>query len=109
MSAVRGGLIDARAAGIPVDPTIGNLFQICATIAAAGYMHGDAYWFGHPRPDETSLLQAVETLSTLLRRGSPAAVAPTGETRLAKDGGVDVVAWRDHHDNRPAKLTRIIH
>lgn len=104
MSAVRNGLLDAKIANVKVDPVIGNLFQICATIAAAGYVHGDAYWFGHPRPDETSMLNAVSTLAELLKQGTPAKKAPLGETQYAKDGGVDVVAWKAHHDGRPAKL-----
>lgn len=103
MSAVRSGLLNTTAGNIKVDP-IGNLFQICATIAAAGYVKGDAYWFGHPRPDETSMLEAVTTLAGLLKQGKVALKAPLGETRFAKDGGIDVVAWRDHHDGRPAKL-----
>lgn len=104
MSAVRSGLLNAKVGKIKVDPVIGNLFQICATIAAAGYVKGDAYWFGHPRPDETSMLEAVATLAGLLKQGKVALQAPLGETRFAKDGGIDVVAWRDHHDGRPAKL-----
>ncbi|MDZ4362052.1 hypothetical protein [Brevundimonas sp.] len=104
MSAIRSGLFDAKAGAISADPTIGNLFQICATIAAAGYIKGDAYWFGHPRPDTTSMLEAVGKLSELLKQGTVALQAPLGETKFAKDGGVDVVAWRDHHDGRPAKI-----
>ncbi len=103
MSAVRAGLINTRAGGIATDPTIGNLFQICATIAAAGYVGGDAYWFGHPRPDETPLLQAVEKVAAHLHTRA-ADNPPEGETRFAKDGGIDVIAWRDHSDGRPAKL-----
>jgi hypothetical protein len=104
MSAVRSGIVDAKVGKIKVDPVIGDLFQICATIAAAGYVRGDAYWFGHPRPDQTPLLDAVATLASLLRQGKAALQAPLGETRFAKDGGVDVVAWRAHHDDRPAKV-----
>ena len=104
MTALRGGLIDANAAKLQVDPAMGNAFQICATIAAAGYMCGDAYWFGHPRPDRTPFMEAIRKLVELLRQGTPAGAAPLGETLFAKDGGIDVVAWRDHHDGRPAKL-----
>jgi hypothetical protein len=103
MSAARVGLINTKAGGIKTDPVIGNLFQICATIAAAGYVGGDAYWFGHPRPDETPMIEAVKVLSTYLHT-SAKGQAPEGETRFAKDGGIDVVAWRDHLDARPAKL-----
>lgn len=104
MTGIRGGLINAKAAKLRADPDMGNAFQICATIAAAGYMSGDAYWFGHPRPDQTPFIEAVRKLAGLLRQGTPAPAAPPGETIFAKDGGIDVVAWRDHHDGRPAKL-----
>lgn len=103
MTGVRGGLINAKAAGLQADPDMGNAFQICATIAAAGYMSGDAYWFGHPRPDQTPFMDAVRKLAGFLQ-ATAAPAPPAGETLYAKDGGIDVVAWRDHHDGRPAKL-----
>ena len=104
ISAIRTGLIDYRAANIQPDPEIGNLFQICATLAAAGYVRGDAYWFGHPRPDNTRLIDAVQRLVTLVKMGQARTERPEGETRYAKDVGVDVVAWRGHSDDRPSKL-----
>jgi hypothetical protein len=104
MSAIRSGLVDAKTAGIPTDPAMGNLFQICATLAAAGYLSGDAYWFGHPRPDQTPLLDAVSHLTRLVGTGTARLQRPPGETKFAKDGGIDVVAWRDHQDRRPSKL-----
>jgi hypothetical protein len=103
MSAVKSGLLDAKAAALRADPHIGNLFQICATVAAAGYVAGDAYWFGHPRPDKTTFLQAVEQLVEQIGSGEPRSHAPKGATRYAKDCGVDVIAWRSHHDGYPAK------
>ncbi|MCW1432077.1 hypothetical protein [Novosphingobium sp. JCM 18896] len=103
MTGVRGGLIDAKAAKIRADPDMGNAFQICATIAAAGYMSGDAYWFGHPRPDETPFMDAIRKVAGLLQ-GTAAPAPPPGETLYAKDRGIDVIAWRAHHDGRPAKL-----
>lgn len=103
ITGVRGGLIDATAAQLKADPDMGNVFQICATIAAAGYMNGDAYWFGHPRPDKMPFMEAIQTVAGLIN-GVAALAPPPGETMFAKDGGIDVIAWRDHHDGRPAKL-----
>lgn len=103
MTGIRGGLINAKAARLRVDPDMGNAFQICATIAAAGYMNGDAYWFGHPRPDQMPFMEAIRKVAGLLH-GVAAPKPPPGETLYAKDGGIDVIAWRDHHDGRPAKL-----
>lgn len=103
MSALRSRLIDATRADIAVDPNIGDLFQICATVAAAGYLNGDAYWFGHPRPDQTPLIAAVAAVASRLN-ARVAQAAPPGASRFAKDAGIDVIAWRDHHDDRPAKI-----
>lgn len=103
MSCVRFGILDGKGAGVPVDPQIGNLFQVIATAAAAGYMGGDAYLFGHPRPDKTSMSDAVRRISELLGSGTPAANRKPGTPMFAKDGGIDVVAWRDHVDGRPSK------
>ena len=104
ISACRNGIIDSRSAGIQVDPNAGKLFQICATLAAAGYVCGDAYSFGSPRPDHTPLLKAVELLTCYLKSGQAKHERPIGETKYAKDAGVDIVAWRMHTDQRPAKL-----
>ena len=103
MSCVRFGLLDARGAGVPEDPHIGNHFQLLATAAAAGYIGGDAYLFGHPRSDDTSMLEAVRKLSELVRAGVPVQSRPSGVSKSAKDGGIDIVAWRDHVDSRPSK------
>lgn len=103
MSAVKSGLVDAKGAKLRSDPHIGNLFQICATVAAAGYVAGDAYWFGHPRPDKTPLLKAVEKLVAYLESGEARQAAPPGAARLAKDLGVDLIAWRAHNDGLPGK------
>lgn len=102
MSCVRFDLLDAKAAGVS-ELEIGNHFQVLATAAAAGYIGGDAYLFGHPRPDQTSMLEAVGKLSKLINAGVPVKVRPAGTSVAAKDGGIDVVAWRDHNDFRPSK------
>lgn len=102
MSCVRFGLLDAEKAGVSV-AAIGTHFQVLATAAAAGYIGGDAYLFGHPRPDATPMLDAVQKLSELLKAGTPVNSRPVGMSKSAKDGGIDVVAWRDHADQRPSK------
>lgn len=104
ISALRSGLVDGKRAGIQVDPKVGRLFQICATIALAGYVGGDAYEFGWPRPDGTSFLKAVQRLTQLLKAGETGNELPPGTPGQIKDGGIDVVAWRDHADHRPSKL-----
>ena len=102
MSCIRFGLLDLRNTGVSAE-VIGTHFQVLATAAAAGYVGGDAYLFGHPRPDQISMLDAVLKLSDLLNAGTPVKVRPPGISKFAKDGGIDVVAWRDHADRRPAK------
>jgi hypothetical protein len=103
MSCVRFDLLDAKAAGLS-EEVIGIHFQVLATAAAAGYVGGDAYLFGHPRPDQTTILEAAQKLSALVRTGVAVQAHPQGLSRFAKDGGIDLVAWRDHADQRPSKL-----
>jgi hypothetical protein len=102
MSCVRFNLLDIKSAGVS-ENDIGDHFQILATAAAAGYVGGDAYLFGHPRPDQTSMLDAVGKLTNLINAGVPSQTRPAGTSVAAKDGGIDVVAWRDHIDRRPSK------
>lgn len=73
-----------------------NIFQICATIAAAGEVSGPAISFGWPRPDSSTAhqkllnthahfpTQAVKIRQNLLP-GTPSHI---------KDDGIDVICWK---------------
>lgn len=84
---------------------IPDFLQIVATIAAAGYVRGCASSFGWPRPAATALLDALNQLtSTHLKEGTVRLKPLPGSRARAKDGGIDVIAWRHFPDELPGKV-----
>jgi hypothetical protein len=78
-----------------------DLFQICATIAAAGYVDGIAVSFGWPRPDSERFLDALKRIYRLFGDGTPHDAPPPGAPDAVKDDGIDVIAWRPTPDGLP--------
>ena len=78
-----------------------DLFQICATVAAAGYVDGVAVSFGWPRPESEAFLAALKRIYTMFGDGKPHDVAPPGAPEAVKDDGIDVIAWRPSPDGLP--------
>ncbi len=90
-----------------IKPVLRDLFQAASAWAAAGVVHGSAYAFGWPRPESTNFLGALRTVyETLMRDGEATVVttAPPGSSGKEKDGGVDVIAWRERIDRHPGKI-----
>lgn len=85
---------------------IADAFQVCACLAAGGYLNGDVSSFGFPRATGTNFLTALR--QTFARFGIGAVRTndeiPDGLPTSLKDGGIDVIAWRDHPDGMPGKL-----
>jgi len=82
-----------------------DLFQVCSTVAAAGLVGGAAVSFGFPRPDGSGFLSALErTYVQRMREGETERVARPGVSSQTKDGGIDVIAWRQFPDALPGKL-----
>ena len=85
---------------------IADAFQVCACLAAGGYMNGDVSSFGFPRATGTNFLTALR--QTFARFGIGTVRAsddiPDGLPTSLKDGGIDVIAWRDHPDGMPGKF-----
>ena len=86
---------------------IGNCFQICACLAAGAYFSGHVASFGFPRAAGDSFLPA---LRAAYKRFGVGEVRATNEDVLVdlpnsvKDGGIDVIAWKDMPDRMPGKL-----
>jgi len=89
--------------GVTAD--IEELFQLCSTVAAAGLLSGMAISFGFPRPDGSGFLMALKrTFEERMREGVTESSARPGVSSHKKDGGIDIVAWRDFPDGMPSKL-----
>lgn len=78
-----------------------DLFQVCATIAAAGYVAGAAMSFGWPRPDSARFLDALKRIYALFGDGKPHENEPLGAPAQVKDDGIDVIAWQPSPDALP--------
>jgi hypothetical protein len=82
-----------------------DLFQICATIAAAGFMQGPSVSFGWPRPDDAPFLAALSATLAQLDEGQArtlSTLAP-GASTSPKDAGIDVIAWSPSLDGYAGK------
>jgi hypothetical protein len=78
-----------------------DLFQVCATVAAAGYVDGAAMSFGWPRPDSAKFLDALKRVYGLFGDGAPHENEPPGAPEQVKDDGIDVIAWKPSPDGLP--------
>lgn len=78
-----------------------RLFQVIATLAAAGHAAGGATSLGWPREKKEQIIQVVartvQGAGTGAARAAPHELEPTG----AKDGGLDVLAWKTAPDGPP--------
>lgn len=78
-----------------------DLFQVCATVAAAGYVHGNAISFGWPRPQGAAFLEALRRVYAMFGDGLPHAEPRPAAPDNVKDDGIDVIAWRPSPDGLP--------
>lgn len=77
-------------------------FQYFATAALAAEVGGQAWSFGHPRPDHSGFLEKLKEIWGFLRDGSvdPDPSAP----QRPQDDQIDIFAWRKHPDGLPGFL-----
>ena len=83
---------------------IALLFQVCACLAAGGYFGGAVCSFGFPRQEGNAFLPALQAAYRRFGHGDVKTAIEAGHPAATKDGGIDVIAWRDHPDRLPAKL-----
>lgn len=103
-SAIREARIQPRSLVTSLESRIAENFQICACLAAGGYLNGDVVSFGFPRATGTGFLPALRAAYGRFGVGDVCSEIPVGLPQALKDGGIDVVAWRDHPDRMPSKL-----
>ncbi|WP_206047036.1 hypothetical protein [Noviherbaspirillum denitrificans] len=78
---------------------IRDLFQACATWAAAGALEGCAIAFGFPRPDGSPYLDKLRSTYALFGEGTVREAPLPGVSTNPKDEGIDVIAWKPRNDN----------
>jgi hypothetical protein len=83
---------------------LADTFQICACLAAGGYVSGDVSSFGFPRASADAFLPALRAAFARFGIGKVREDVPDGFPDSLKDGGIDVIAWRNHPDDMPGKL-----
>jgi len=84
-----------------VNNTVRDLFQVCATFAAAGYVQGTAMSFGWPRPDGEAFLAALKIIYAKFGDGQPVDEPRPAAPPTVKDEGIDIIAWRPSPDGLP--------
>jgi hypothetical protein len=103
-SAIRENRVQPRGLTFGARTDIANLFQVCACLAAGGYIVGDVASFGFPRATGNDFLPALRDTYQRFGAGVVRSTVPPGHPTATKDDGIDVVAWRDHPDRMPGKL-----
>lgn len=103
-SAIREGGLQTTDESI--ETRIASLFQVCACLAAVGYLSGTASSFGFPRAQGNAFLPALQLAYKEFGEGTVRSDdnVPPGFPSDLKDGGIDVIAWRDFPDKLPGKL-----
>ena len=84
-----------------VTGTTRDLFQVCATVAAGGYVTGNSISFGFPRPEGEHFITALHRVYKLFGEGKPVEKPRPAAPSKVKDNGIDVIAWRRTVDNLP--------
>lgn len=103
-SAIREKKLQPVASMSEAEKEIADVFQICACLAAGGYVSGEVTSFGFPRATGTGFLPALRDAYERFGVGQVRTEIPEGLPNSLKDGGIDVIAWRDHPDGMPGKI-----
>lgn len=85
-----------------------NLFQACATVSAAGCARGSAYSVGWPRADSSSFLDKLKEVYAHMGDGTPHPAMLSWHPKSVKDDEIDVIAWRQELDGRPATMYYLV-
>ena len=103
-SSIRDAIIQPRNVVSAEEYAIGDVFQVCSCLAAGGYIRGEVASFGWPRATGNGFLPALRQVYDRFGYQYVRDELPEGWPDSVKDGGIDVVAWRDHPDRMPGKI-----
>ncbi len=84
-----------------INNQVRDLFQACATWAAAGEVEGNSYSFGFSRPDHSGFLPKLTVIYQHFSDGKVRSTPIPGVSISPKDEEVDIIAWRPRQDNAP--------
>ncbi len=84
-----------------INNKVRDLFQACATWAAAGEVEGHSYSFGFPRPDHSGFLVKLTAIYQYFSDGKVRNAPLPGASINPKDEEIDVIAWRPRQDKAP--------
>ena len=103
-SAIRENKVQSAKLTNDVRSGIADVFQVCACLAAGGYIAGEVVSFGFPRVMRSGFLPALRAAYERFGAGTVKQNVPSGFPTSTKDSGIDVIAWKDHPDRMPGKL-----
>jgi len=103
-SAIRSGQVQGGDELKELEKAIAVNFQICACLAAGGFLAGEVSSFGFPRASGDAFLPALRQAFHRFGAGQVREAVPEGMPKGLKDGGIDVIAWREMPDQMPSKL-----
>src|SRR2546423_903736 len=69
-----------------------------------GYLNGEVSSFGFPRATGDGFLPALRNAFGRFGMGEVRTEIPDGLPVSLKDGGIDIIAWRNHPDRMPGKI-----
>jgi hypothetical protein len=75
-----------------------DVFQVCATAAAAGHTGGPAFSIGWPRPQKKAFLDALRGAWVHCRDGELVDAPSRSAPASLKDDGIDILAFRKELD-----------
>jgi hypothetical protein len=100
-NAAADGHLSAKGPWSPDLVTARKLFQICATVSAAGFVQGPAFSVGWPRPDSSTFVEKLKQVYDDFGDGIPYGKIPPGAPAKVKDDEIDVIAWKHGHGTKP--------
>jgi hypothetical protein len=81
-----------------------SVFQICSVLAASGWCGGPAISFGWPRLDRSNFAAKLSETYKLFGDGTPRKEPLAAAPAHIKDGGIDVIAWKQTQDGLPGTV-----
>jgi hypothetical protein len=99
---LRRGMVSVTDRNLITNHKLGILFQVCACIAIGGYFSAEVASFGWPRSTGDSFFPALKKAWDRIGFYKIVEAYPAGAPDHLKDGGLDLIAWKNFSDNRLA-------